>query len=177
MCQKIDTRIEPHLRQRPAHWPPNDYYASNYFSEIIPEFYLDVSQCKESYSSHWTRHWLIENDKILKDQRNETSPVFAECCLGAAIDAREDMQDFDKQGRLDRRDAAIEAGNCSAEYTGRCKDLAYGRGVRGACNSCSGQVVKPGGTEYSKLKSRHIDSDGAMQSRIKSSRVYDGAPE
>lgn len=169
MSRKIDTRIPPYLRPRPAHWP-KDYYAGEYFSEIIPEFYQDVSQCVESYSSPWTRRWLIENDKLLKAQRDED----ADDCLLAAIDARADMRDFFKQEKLDRREAAVEVGTCDSDYIGTCKDNCRGEGEGGACNQCSGQVVKAGGTIYTKQKSRHTDSGGVRSSRSKSNHVYSG---
>jgi hypothetical protein len=126
------------------------------------------------------KHWLIKNHQLLKEQREAVSPVFSQNRSDrrqAAIDARIDMRDFEKQEKLDRRDAAIDAGTCDSAYTGNCWDDCRGNGVRGACNKCTGQVVKAGGTEYTRQKSRHTDSDGARSCRITSSRVYEGEPE
>ncbi len=174
---KIDTRTPPHLRLRPAHWDA-DCFSREYFSWIIPKFYTDVSKDMESkdmeskdMESKVTLHvkrWLIENDRLLKEQREEVSPVISMTRSDqrqAAIDARVDMRDIDKQEKIDRREAAVAAGTCDAEYTGRCKNDCRGDGTSGACNKCSGQLIKAGGTEYTKQKSRHVDSEGARQPR------------
>ncbi len=104
---------------------------------------------------------------LLKKQREVISPVVhktKEYHRQAAQDAKADMRDFDKQGKLDRRVAAIEAGTCDADYTGSCKDMCRGKGIGGECFRCAGQVVKVNNVDM--LTVRHTDSGGARQPRV-----------
>lgn len=172
---KIDTSIPPHLRPRPAGWP-SDWECREYFSSIIPKFYqpvnlgLNKEDSKRNkvnpYTTLWTKRWLIENDRLLKEQREEDeSQGFCEDRRQAAIDAREDMRLLEKSEKLDRREAAVKACDCLASYEGNCKNDCRGDGISGECNKCSGQAVPAGGTTYTKQKSRHVDSGGARQPR------------
>ncbi len=164
---KIDTSVPPHLRPRPAHWPPNDYYAGEYFSSIIPKRY-QYDACWENKITWVSKRLIDESTTLLQEQYHEVSPVVSqtkEDYYRAKNDARVDMRDTEKQEKLDRRDTAIETGTCDPDYEGTCKDDCRGMGISGACNKCSGQIVKAGGTEYTKHKSRHVDSDGARQPR------------
>lgn len=188
--KKIDTSIPPYMRPRREYWP-DDWECREYFSSVIPEFY-DFSggndgisgttrESKEDTDQYygdkrWVVNFLIQNDRILKAHR-ESDPDSPEDRRRALIDARVDQRESDKFDKQDRRDAAIDAGDCSAAYTGNCKDECRGKGLRGACCHCSGQVIKAGGTAYTKLKNRHTSSGGARQSRSKPSHAYDGPPE
>ncbi len=111
--------------------------ANDYSSSIIPKYYLPPGS-PEKLSS-WTKRWLKTNDVMLRKRSRLDK---SRDRLRAAIEARQDMRDVDKQEKLDRRDAAIEVGDCSAEYIGTCKDLCKGMGIGGECFHCSGQVVK-----------------------------------
>ncbi len=175
---EIDTRIKPHKRPRRDYWP-RDLDCREYFSSVIPKVW-QYDACWENKITWASKRLLDESTTLLQEQYHEVSPVISqtkEDYYRAKDDARADMRDFDKQAKLDRRDAATEAGTCDPDYEGTCKDDCRGKGVRGACNSCSGQVVKAGGTEYTKRKSRRADSGGARSSRIKSNHVYDGPLE
>ncbi len=144
--EKIDTKVLPYLRPRPLYWP-HDYTCREYFSSVIPKRYVDDGLYENEFSPDL--EWIIhKNEGILKKQRDEVSPVFSETKedrIQAAQDALADIQDFNWQGKLDRRAAAVDAGNCSAEYVGNCKDICYGQGVGGECSRCAGQVVKLSG--------------------------------
>ncbi len=143
MADKIDVNVPLYLRPRRPGWP-SDAFCRSYSSEIIPKFYR-VDASWESKATPWTRRWLKENDMLLKEQREKISPVVSktkEDRRRAAQDAKLDMRDYDKQEKLDRRDAAIEAGDCSADYTGSSKDECRGRGIGGECFRCFGQVLK-----------------------------------
>lgn len=162
MKKEIDTSVPPYFRPRPAHWP-EDYECNDYYSSIIPKLYIDMSGDMETRLSSWSKCWVIENHKLLEAQREEVSPVFTESRLGAAIDARAGIRDFNKQGKLDRRDAAIEAGDCSAGYSGQYKDGCRGCGTGGECFRCPGQIVKLKNVDM--LIVRHTSSGGARQPR------------
>lgn len=160
----IDTRIEPHLRPRPDYWP-TDRFCQLYYSSVIPKFY-QYDACWENKITWASKRLLNESTALLQEQYHEVLPVISQTkgdYYRAKDDARADIRDFDKQAKLDRRDAAIEAGDCSADYVGRCKDDCRGEGLQHMCNSCSGQVVKLKNVD--KLKNRHTASGGARQPR------------
>ena len=181
MCEKkkkIDISIPPHKRPRPAHWP-KDWLCREYFSSVIPQIY-QYDACWENKVTWASRCLLNENTTLLQEQYHEVSPVVSqtkEDYYRAKFDARDDSWELDRDEKLDRRVAAIESGTCDIDYEGTCKDSCKGCGVGGKCNECPGQVVKAGGTEYTKQKSRSANSGGARSSRIKSSNVYNGPPE
>lgn len=165
---EIDTGIghyvKPHLRPRPEYWPA-DCFCREYFSSVLPKFY-QAEASWESKATPWVRRWLKENDMLLKEQREEISPIVSktnEDRRRAAQDAQDDIHEFNQQGRIDRRDAAVETGDCSAEYVGRCKDLGYGQGTGKECFRCAGQVVKL--KDSNKLAAKHTASGGARQAR------------
>lgn len=170
MCEKkreIDSSVPPHKRPRPAHWPPRDYYAGEYFSSIIPKQY-QYDACWENKITWASKRLLDESTTLLQEQYHEVSPVVSqtkEDYYRAKNNAREDMWELDRDEKLDRRAFAVSAGTCDSDYEGTCRDECRGNGVSGVCNECPGQVVKAGGTEYTKRKSRHTDSDGARQPR------------
>ncbi|KKN75708.1 hypothetical protein LCGC14_0378110 [marine sediment metagenome] len=114
-----------------------DVDANDYSSSVISEYYLSPGS-PEKLSS-WLKQWLKTNDVILR-KRNRLDKSCDR--LRAAIDARRDMRDVDKQEKLDRRDTVIEAGDCSANYTGTSKDMCRGVGISGECFHCSGQIVR-----------------------------------
>lgn len=122
-----------------------DAFCRGYSSAVIPKFYTVTSKCMESKVTPWTRQWLKRNDMLLKEQREEIGPVVSETKedrIQAAQNAQDDIHDHDKQEKLDCRDAAIVAGDCSVDYTGICRDQCRGLGVGGECLRCAGQVLK-----------------------------------
>ncbi len=176
----VNICIEPHKRPRPAHWPPNDYWAAEYESSIIPALYCVVEgEVTLSYDERYRNEGLLlRNDKMLLEQKFASSPVFAETeqdVWQANVDAKADMRESYRDEKLARRAAAVEAGDCKSSYFGHSWDECKGEGFRLDCVKCSGQAVKL--LDHVDQKSRRTGWGGARSKRITGSQVYDGPPE
>jgi len=135
--------LAPHKRTRRDYWP-KDVYCRGYYSSVIPKYWTSDNSYENKISDE-ARHLLGENERLLQEQYHEVCFAIPETMLDkrqAERGAKSDMRDYYKQERLDSRDAAIKAGACDVEYTGKGLDDCRGQGIGEECARCSGQIVK-----------------------------------